>query len=354
MTKILKLNPQDFKIEDINIAARVLKDGGTVVFPTETVYGLGANALDPDAVRKIFIAKGRPADNPLIVHIWNIEQIEELVSQIPSTFYVLAERFWPGPLTLVMKKSFKVPDIVTAGLDTVGIRMPNHPIALALLMEACVPVSAPSANISGSPSPTRAEHAINDLNGKVDVIIDGGICSVGLESTVVDITGEVPVLLRPGGVTAEQIKLALGEIIIDKFVYDKLNDKTEIPKSPGVKYKHYSPKAEVILVDGFIDKVVEEINRQAKVLINNGKKVGIMATEQTKFSYPYEMVISVGDRDNPETIASNFFNLLRYFDELGVDVILIEGIDRRGIGMAIMNRMIKSAEHIISISDNNL
>lgn len=343
MTKILEINKNSPEEDKINQAAEVLKSGGTVVFPTETVYGLGANALDENAVKKIFAAKGRPSDNPLIIHIWDIGQASGLVSEIPGALHTLAEAFWPGPLTLVMKKSPKVPELVTAGLDTVGIRMPDHTIALALLKETGVPVAAPSANISGSPSPTRAEHVIKDMNGKVDIIIDGGDCIVGLESTVLDITGDTPVILRPGGITAEQIQEVLGKIAVDKHVYGKFDAQGVRPKSPGVKYRHYSPKAEVILVEGPVDQIAGEILRQARDFEAGGKKVGILATDQTKDWYPCGIVISAGDRNNPQTIAANIFKLLRQFDETGVDVILAEGIDKKGIGMAIMNRMIRAA-----------
>ena len=343
MTKILKICETHPEIERINLAARVLKNGGTVVFPTETVYGLGASAFDDNAVKKIFVAKGRPSDNPLIVHIWNTNQISELVSEIPHYLNKLAERFWPGPLTLVMKKSSRITGLVTAGLDTVGIRIPKHQIALALLKEANIPIAAPSANVSGSPSPTRAEHVINDLDGRVDVIIDGGDCDIGLESTVLDITGDIPVVLRPGGVTVEQLEAVLGKVAVDTFVYDELKSEHIKPKSPGIKYKHYSPRAKVIVVDGSLEKLVDEIGKQAWNYVKANEKVGILATEQTKHKYPHGYVVSAGDRNNPETIAANFFKLLRHFDEKGIEVILAEGIDKQGIGMAIMNRMIRSA-----------
>ena len=347
MTKIISFDSNNLEFNAISYAVEVLKKGGTVVFPTETVYGLGANALDDVAVRKIFIAKGRPTDNPLIVHIWNTEQVNELVLEIPSVFIKLAEKFWPGPLTMVMKRSGKVSNFITAGLDTIGIRMPNHPIALELLKQADIPVAAPSANISGSPSPTEVEHVIKDLQGKVDIIIDGGDCSVGLESTVLDITGDIPEILRPGGVTAEQIREVLGQVKTDKFVYNKLESEDLKPKSPGVKYKHYSPKAKVVLVEGSIDKMVEEINRLAQQLINEKKKVGILATEQTKYRYLQGKVVSVGDRNRPETIGANFFKLLRYFDDQEVEIILTEAVERQGIGMAIMNRMIRASGYNI-------
>jgi len=331
VTKIISFDSNNLEFNAISYAVEVLKKGGTVVFPTETVYGLGANALDDVAVRKIFIAKGRPTDNPLIVHIWNTEQVNELVLEIPSVFIKLAEKFWPGPLTMVMKRSGKVSNFITAGLDTIGIRMPNHPIALELLKQADIPVAAPSANISGSPSPTEVEHVIKDLQGKVDIIIDGGDCSVGLESTVLDIT----------------IREVLGQVKTDKFVYNKLESEDLKPKSPGVKYKHYSPKAKVVLVEGSIDKMVEEINRLAQQLINEKKKVGILATEQTKYRYLQGKVVSVGDRNRPETIGANFFKLLRYFDDQEVEIILTEAVERQGIGMAIMNRMIRASGYNI-------
>lgn len=350
LTKTLKINNLYEQTGYITIAANILKNGGTVVFPTETVYGLGANALDDRAVNNIFIAKGRPSDNPLIVHIYDIKQVNELVSEVPEHFNKLTERFWPGPLTLVMKKSYKVPDLVTAGLDTVGIRMPSHPVALDLLREAGVPVAAPSANISGSPSPTRASHVISDMDGKVDVIIDGGDCTVGLESTVLDITGEVPVILRPGGVTLEQIEEVLGKVHIDRHVYLRIETEELKPKSPGVKYRHYSPKAQVIIVDGQLDNVVREVIRQVNIYVQQNKKVAILSTEQTKDRYHQGIVVSAGDREKPETIAFSFFTLLRHFDDQGVEVVVVEGVDRYGIGMAIMNRMIRAAEyHIINV-----
>ncbi|MGE5327966.1 MAG: L-threonylcarbamoyladenylate synthase [Deltaproteobacteria bacterium] len=351
MTKTFKIQNIEKDIKNIEISAQTLKAGGTVVFPTETVYGLGANALDEKAVEKIFIAKGRPADNPLIVHIWNIKQIEEVASEIPVMLKPLAEKFWPGPLTLVVKKSKAVSEIVTAGLDTVGIRMPDNNIALQLLKFADVPVAAPSANISGSPSPTSASHVLKDLDGRVDVIIDGGDCRVGLESTVLDISGEVPIILRPGAVTFEQIKEVTGRVDTDRHINIKMEESVEIPRSPGVKYKHYSPEAEVILVDGSIDKIVKEIESRAKAFLNQGKRVGIMATEQTKKLYNTGLVFSAGDRDNPETIAANLFRLLRKFDEEKVDIVFMEAIEKNGIGMAIMNRMIRAAGYNVIRAD---
>jgi len=347
VTKVFKIKNIQKDIKNIEIAAETLKLGGTVVFPTETVYGLGANALDNNAVEKIFTAKGRPADNPIIVHIWNIEQIASIAVEIPTKLKVLAEKFWPGPLTLVVKKSEALTEIVTAGLDTVGIRMPDNPVALALLKHANIPVAAPSANISGSPSPTSANHVLKDLDGRVDIIIDGGDCSVGLESTVLDVSGEIPVLLRPGAVTLEQIEDVIGRVDIDEHINIKMEENAEKPRSPGVKYKHYSPEAEVILFDGSIKKIVEEIKERARGYSSRGKKVGIMATEQTKQFYNIGLVRSLGDRNKPETIAANLFRLLREFDEEKVDIIFMEAIEKSGIGMAIMNRMVRAAGYNI-------
>lgn len=332
--------------QELNIAADILREGGTVVFPTETVYGLGANALDEQAAKKIFAAKGRPADNPLIVHIYSLEQMDNLVSEIPQSFAMLAQKFWPGPLTMVLKKSHNIPDVVSAGLDTVGIRMPNHPIALSLIRLADIPIAAPSANISGAPSPTEAKHVINDLNGKVDAIIDGGNCRVGLESTVLDLSGEVPVLLRPGGVTLEQLKEELGTVLVDDHVNTPVSGKIE-PKSPGVKYKHYAPKAQVILFEGLIEKMMDAIVKKANELKLQEKTVGILATDQTKGSYSFKYVISLGDRSNSVAIAAKFFSALREFDKLGVDIILAESVDKKGVGMAVMNRMERAAGHNI-------
>ncbi len=347
MTQIIRVNKTKPEPEKLSAAAKMLASGGTVVFPTETVYGLGANALDEYAVKKIFTAKGRPSDNPLIVHIYDFTQLDKLASTVPASFFELAGKFWPGPLTMVVKKSPLVPDLVTAGLDTVGIRMPNHPVALELIKQSGVPVAAPSANVSGLPSPTKAEHVINDLDGKVDIIIDGGDCLVGLESTVLDIAGDTPVILRPGGITPEQIEAVLGKVMVDRFVYERFKDQDSNPRSPGIKYRHYSPKAEVILVEGSLTEMAAEINTRSEYLINNKKRVGIMATDQTRHMYAHGTVMSLGDRDRPETIAGNLFGLLRYFDQMGVDVILAESIDRTGIGIAVMNRMVRAAGYNI-------
>lgn len=340
-TKIVKIDKQNIDEDKIRCASEILKKGGLVAFPTETVYGLGANALDEAAVEKIFEAKGRPQDNPLIVHISHINQIKHLVQSVPEKAYKLMEKFWPGPLTILFNKSENIPYKVTAGLPTVAIRMPNHKIALEIIRNSKIPIAAPSANISGKPSPTYAKHVIEDLNGKIDMIIDGGSTGVGVESTVLDISTEIPVILRPGGVTREDLLTVFEQVTYDAALEG--NNKELIPKSPGQKYRHYSPKAEMIVFEGEVNDIIEKIKIMLEQYLYKGMKVGIMATKQTKNHYNYENVIVVGDRENPETIAANLFEALRQFDKIGVDIILAEGISEKGIGKAVMNRMKKAS-----------
>lgn len=349
-TEIIKLDPNNIDITRIDYAADVLKAGGLVAFPTETVYGLGADATNEKAVKDIFKAKGRPSDNPLIVHISHKSDVNRLVTKVPEEALRLMDTFWPGPITLVMDKSRIIPYVITAGLDTVAIRMPSHPVALCLIERCGLPLAAPSANTSGKPSPTDARHVIDDLYGKVDVIIDAGRCDVGLESTVLDITGSPPVILRPGGVTYEQLLDLLGEVGIDPALTSK-DLKNITPKSPGIKYKHYAPKAELIIFKGDVDKVSCEITKRFQELSLRGTSVGILATDQTKELYKTlcagAEIISSGDRDKPETIASSLFRTLRKFDEKEVKVILAEAIDNYGIGLAVMNRLNKAAGYNI-------
>jgi L-threonylcarbamoyladenylate synthase len=351
-TEIIKIDVNNIDMDKLKYASDILRNGGLVAFPTETVYGLGANALNEKAIGKIYEAKGRPADNPIIVHIADKKDVGAVSrNSIDEDAEKLMEEFWPGPLTIVLKKADRIPSIITAGLDTVAVRMPAHPVALALIKEAGVPVGAPSANSSGKPSPTRAEHVINDLYGKVDIIIDAGESIVGLESTVLDITVHPPMILRPGGVTPAQISKIIREVDIDWAIMEKDNDNKEyIPKSPGVKYKHYSPEATVIVVSGRLSDVTGKIVELSKEYVSKGYKVGIMATEQTKRCYGNKVinasgieVISLGDRDKPETIASSLFWILREFDKRNVQIVLAESIDNTGIGLAIMNRLNKAA-----------
>ena len=340
---------------DLSEAARALADGQLVSFPTETVYGLGANALIADAVKSIFEAKSRPADNPLIVHIFDRSLLAELVTEVPDFAVPLMEAFWPGPLTLVMKKSDVVPYEVSAGLETVAIRIPSHPIALKLLQLAGVPVAAPSANVSGKPSPTCAADVIEDLNGRVDFIVDGGNADVGLESTVLDVTVFPPVILRPGAVTLEQIEHLIGSV-------KSQIEQVAIPKSPGMKYKHYAPNADMTLVCGDTLSIVKKIMKLSGDELaqsSNKKRIGIMATDQTLPFYSMHcseerpVVISAGDRSNPSTIAAKIFSVLRTFDRKNVDAIYAEGVDSTQVGEAIMNRLERAASgNLIRLSSD--
>ncbi|MFH1774108.1 MAG: L-threonylcarbamoyladenylate synthase [Methanobacteriota archaeon] len=329
-TILLKVNPRRPSKRKIQTAAGIIRRGGLVAFPTETVYGLGANALDVEAVEKIFEVKGRPLDNPVIVHIAKKEELKKLAKEVPEKAKILAERFWPGPLTLILKKSEVLPGVTTAGLDTVAIRMPDNKTALGLISASGVPIAAPSANISGRPSPTSAKHVMQDLKGKIDAVIDGGAANIGLESTVLDLTASVPAILRPGGVTFEELKRALGKVEKQSIPLGK-------PRSPGMKYRHYAPKAELILLDA--EKIPEIVRKLS------GKKIGILATRENARMYS-GIVEVVGSRKNLREVARNLFNALRKLDEEGVDVIISENFEEKGIGLAIMNRLKKAASKI--------
>lgn len=346
-TKIVKIDPNNIDYDIIDEAARIINNGGMVVFPTETVYGIGADAFNEQALAKIFKAKGRPQDNPLIVHIADYDELKELVIEIPHNAEVLAKSYWPGPLTMVLKKKNCLSNIITAGLDTAAIRVPMNEIALSIIRKSKKPIAAPSANTSGNPSPTKAEHVIQDLMGKVDMIIDGGNTCIGLESTVVDMTMETPMILRPGGVTIEDIITVLGKCDYDPAIIKK--DEKIIPKSPGQKYRHYSPKAEVILYKGSIENIVKKINEDYVKYELDSKKVGIMSTVQTDSYYKNKNTICVGDRSNLISIASNLFDDLREFDKQGINIILAETVVEDGIGKAIMNRISKAASKIVNL-----
>lgn len=340
-TKIMKIkeNCNDDIIEE---ASKVLRDGGLVAFPTETVYGLGGNALDESVARKIYEAKGRPSDNPLIIHIGEIDDIIKLAKDIPSKVYQLINKFWPGPLTIILKKHSIVPDGTTGGLDTVAIRMPDNFIARELINKSGVFIAAPSANISGRPSTTQAKHVIDDLEGKIDVIIDGGSSTLGLESTIVDFTEEIPTILRPGFITLNQISEVIGDVIIDLPSTDGLFAEGA-PKAPGMKYKHYAPKGELFIYEGELEKVVSVINEQAKENYRCGKKVGIIATEETKDDYDCGVIKIIGSRKDERTIASRLYGVLREFDDINTDIILTEAFVNGSLGDAIMNRLLKAA-----------
>ncbi len=324
--------------DQLHIGAKALSEGKLVVFPTETVYGLGADALNPHSIHQIFVAKGRPSDNPLIVHISDMDQLDRLVREVTDTSKKLMEAFWPGPLTMVMKKSAIIPEIITAGLDTVAIRMPSHKLARDLIRLSGVPVAAPSANLSGSPSPTSERHVIDDLNGRVDVIIRGGDTQVGLESTVLDVTCDPPKILRPGQITYEDIEAVIGEVDYDQHLIDH----KEIPRSPGMKYTHYSPKAQVIIING--NKSVEKMKAMKQEFEQMSKSVGIMVSHE--YFDQFEGIKCNLGRDN-SMIANRLFACLRELDTYDVDIILTHSVKKEKLGVAIMNRLEKAAGHYI-------
>ncbi len=327
----------------IDKAGCILKDGGLVAFPTETVYGLGADALNPEASKKIYEAKGRPSDNPLIVHISNMDALKGITDCVPEKAKRLADRFWPGPLTMIFPKSPLVPLETTGGLDTVAVRMPQHPIALALIERGGGYIAAPSANTSGKPSPTKAEHVVLDMEGRIPLILDGGAVEIGIESTIVDFTGDVPMILRPGYITPEMIRDVIGDVKMDPGL---VIENPEIhPKAPGMKYKHYAPKADLVLVDGTQEKVIKKINELVCEAEMSGKKTGVIGTDETCSLYRAGIVKSIGSRMNEDTIARHLYEILREFDELNVDMIYSESFSTPRIGQAIMNRMLKAAGH---------
>ncbi len=324
--------------ENINKAGEILRNGGLVGMPTETVYGLAADALNGKAVAKIFKAKGRPMDNPLIVHVAEFEDIEKfgLTAEIPEKAKILAKRFMPGPLTIIMKKSDIIPDEVSAGLETVAIRCPSHPVARALIRAAKTPLAAPSANLSGSPSPTTATHVMNDMNGKIEAVIDGGASEVGVESTVITLAGEVPCLLRPGGITLEHLRETIGEVELNKAVLDKL-DPNQKAASPGMKYKHYSPKARVILLKGTDEEYINYVNSKA-----DGKTAALCCDED--ISQLKVKTFSLGKRKDYAQQAHRLFDMLREVDEVGgIDTAYSRLPSCEGVGMALYNRLIRAA-----------
>ena len=349
-TKLVKIeDTKQIKDEELAEAAQILRDGGLVAFPTETVYGLGANALDEAAAKKIYAAKGRPSDNPLIAHISCLEELKPLVAYIPEAGRKLAEAYWPGPLTMVFPKSDIVPYGTTGGLDTVAVRMPSDPVANRLIKLAGVPVTAPSANTSGRPSPTTAQHVWQDMEGKIEMILDGGPVGIGVESTIVDVSGDVPTLLRPGAITMEMLRETVGRVEIDPAIQAPPSADLR-PKAPGMKYRHYAPHADLQLVEGETDKVVETINALVKEKLAEGKKVGVICTDETKDRFPQGEVRSVGLRAKEETIAHNLFAVLREFDDLDVDCIYSESFSKDHLGQAIMNRLTKAAGyHVLKV-----
>lgn len=342
-TLVLKINAENPEADKIRVAAEVIKKGGTVAFPTETVYGLGADALNADAVRKVFEAKRRPPDNPIIVHVGVKEDVYRLARDIPKEAENLMTRFWPGPLTLVLKRSKLVPDITVVGLDTIGIRMPKNKVALALLRDAGTPIAAPSANLAGKPSPTSPQHVIKDLAGRIDVILDAGPTRIGVESTVINMTSSPPEILRPGGTPYEKLKEALGRVKLHPIA--KAERKVHIAKapSPGMKHRHYAPEAEMVVVEGELERIMKKIQGLAETYMAKGMKVGILATDESISSYEANVVKSLGSRRDTALMAKHLFRLLREFDEEKVDIIIAEGIPLKGLGLAVMNRLRKAS-----------
>lgn len=349
--EIVAMTAEAIDKDAIARGGEILKKGGLVAFPTETVYGLGGNALDPMASRKIYAAKGRPSDNPLIVHIADIKALDPIVKSIPDKAKLLAEKFWPGPLTMIFERSNLVPLETTGGLESVAVRFPSDPIAAALILAAGGYVAAPSANTSGRPSPTTAQHVEEDLGDAIDMIIDGGPVGIGLESTIVDFTEEIPVVLRPGYISLEMLKEVLGDVRMDKGLIKP--DSGIRPKAPGMKYRHYAPKADLAIVEGPTEAVIKAINQFVKEDAANGLQSGIIATEETISQYPDGIVKCIGSRAAEETIAHNLYEVLREFDQCQVSRIYSEAFYTPKMGQAIMNRLLKAAGHkIINIGGN--
>lgn len=342
-TIIIKSKDDMLSEKELKKAADILKNGGLVAFPTETVYGLGADALNPRASIKIYEAKGRPSDNPLIVHIASPNQMDVLARDIPDEAYKLASVFWPGPLTIILNKKENVPSETTGGLDTVAIRLPASKIAKDIIEASGGYIAAPSANASGRPSPTKAEHVIEDLDGKIDMIIDGGKSTLGLESTIIDLSAKQATVLRPGCITKSMLENIIGHVEYDNAVLQKNMDENIIPKAPGMKYRHYAPEGSLTIYEGNIEKVTKEINNKAKEYIDAGKSVGIIATEETKHFYKYGIIKVVGSRSDEDSIAAGLYGVLRDFDDIHAEYIFSESFEGDDLGQAIMNRLLKAA-----------
>ncbi len=340
-TKIIQIDENNIDNDAIKEAGEILKKGGLVAFPTETVYGLGGDALNAASSAKIYEAKGRPSDNPLIVHISHVESLSRIVKKVPKEAYMLADKYWPGPLTMIFNKSEEVPMETTGGLETVAVRMPSHKIARALIDAAGGYIAAPSANRSGKPSPTVARYVIEDLEGRVEMIIDGGEVNIGLESTIIDLTGVRPMILRPGFVTEKMLESVIGEVETDRTVLD--DHSGQAPKAPGMKYRHYAPKGELTVVEGEADAVVDYINERLTRLHEMGIKAGVVATDETAVKYLEGDIKSAGKREDEEAIARHLFKILREFDDDKVQVIFAEAFPAEGMGQAIMNRLLKAA-----------
>ena len=342
MTLISRIDENNIDKNEIKKQANILKEGKTVIFPTETVYGLGANALDESAVSKIYEAKGRPSDNPLIVHIYDKKQVNDLAKSISEKAKLVMDKFWPGPITIIFKKKDIVPMRTSGGLDTVAIRMPSNPVAKALLEEVKLPIAAPSANISGRPSPTKGKHVYEEMNNRGDGIILGGDCTFGLESTVLDLTNDTPIILRPGSITKEDLEKVIGKVNIDPAL-EKKEDNIKA-KAPGMKYKHYSPNADVFIVSGTRENVINKVNKLVNNNYKEGLKTVVMCLAENKDKYESDTIV-LGE--NLEEVAANLFNALITADEEEYDIVYTEEFSNHGVGRAIMNRLLKSAGYKI-------
>lgn len=348
-TQLLKIKNDSFEPAELNGAGEIIKAGGLVAFPTETVYGLGGDGLNPESSKKIYEAKGRPSDNPLIIHISDMKDLYTITTGVTDAALKLAEAFWPGPLTMILNKSSVVPYETTGGLDTVAVRMPDNKIALEFIKASGGFVAAPSANLSGRPSPTEAGHVLDDMKGRIDMIIDGGSSTIGLESTIVDLTEEVPVILRPGYISMKSLSRVVGDVVYDPAILDA--DSGQAPRAPGMKYRHYAPKGDLSIVKGEKEKVIEYIRKQTEEALKEGDRVGIIATEETYLNYNATVVQNIGSRDDEATIARRLYAVLRDFDLENVNRIYSEEFDTPNMGQAIMNRLMKAAgHHIITLS----
>lgn len=351
-TEIIRIDRENFTPEDLKPAAQILRNGGLVAFPTETVYGLGGDAFDPTASKRIYAAKGRPSDNPLIVHIADISELTRVARDIPQVAYDLAEKFWPGPLTMILNKREDLPRETTGGLNTVAVRMPSDPVAAMLIREAGVAVAAPSANLSGRPSTTCAQHVIEDLSGRIDMIIDAGASKIGLESTIVDLTCEPALILRPGFITKEMLATLIPDVGYDRAVSGKPGDEKAPPKAPGMKYRHYAPKGELVIYSGNRQAVKERILAEAEKSLREGRKTGLLVFKEEEASFREKFgdkvtIKTLGSRDNEEEIASVLFARLREFDDEGSEKIFSQALSDGGLGSAIMNRLMKAAGYHI-------
>ncbi len=348
-TKLIRVDAQELQDgrnesrENLQKAGEIIRQGGLVAFPTETVYGLGGDALNPESSKKIYAAKGRPSDNPLIIHIADMEHLGRIVEKVPQSAYQLADAFWPGPLTMILPKSEEVPYQTTGGLDTVAVRMPSHPVALEFIREAGGYVAAPSANLSGKPSPTKAKYVVQDMDGRIDMIIDGDGVDIGLESTIVDLTGEKPMILRPGYITEEMLNDVLGQVETDPTLLQA--DSKVVPKAPGMKYRHYAPKGELVLVEGSPETVVSYINKQTSLHRQQGEKTGIIGTSEMAGRYEADSIKIAGSREDETAIARQLYTFLREFDDEDVAYMYAESFAGTGMRQAIMNRMLKAAGH---------